>query len=108
MEILEGEKKVFGVSFSLTDAKRLRSHADWYEEKSSDVVYACPEEDKPAWQLRNLADRIEKQLAIEKRLPGGWYTVNVVLNLLIVWLVVVAVNGILEGLLPFVEWLRGQ
>lgn len=41
------------------DVSLLRSHADWYEKMTPDVVYACPEDMKPAWQLRNLADRIE-------------------------------------------------
>ena len=45
--------------FTQDDADMLRHQADWYEKMTPDVVYACPEDMKPAWQLRNLADRIE-------------------------------------------------
>lgn len=44
--------------FTWEDVDRLRSQADWYEKQTSEVVYACPPEMMPGWQLRNLADRI--------------------------------------------------
>ncbi len=47
------------MAFTADDVTRLREHADWYEEMTPDVVYACPEEMMPAWQLRDLANRIE-------------------------------------------------
>ena len=56
-------------TFTELDVSRLREHADWYEEQTTGVIYACPEEDMPAWQLRNLAERIEVLLWSETDRP---------------------------------------
>lgn len=51
--------------FTWEDVRRLRAQADWYEENTEGVVYACPHEMMPAWQLRNHADRLEALLRPE-------------------------------------------
>ena len=44
------------------DADRLRTHADWYQESVKHAVRACAENMMGEWQLRDLANRIERAL----------------------------------------------
>jgi hypothetical protein len=61
-------KCLYGQPFGFTreDVLRLRAHAKWYDEQTQGVVYACPIEDIPSWQLRDMAERIAALLPPEE------------------------------------------
>jgi len=43
--------------------------------------------------------------AIERRIPGGPFTANLVFAILLIWLVIVAMTGIVDGLIPLIDYL---
>ena len=43
--------------------------------------------------------------AIEKRVPGGRFTANAVFVVLLVWLLIAAITGIVDGLKPLIDFL---
>ncbi len=46
--------------------------------------------------------------AVEKRIPGGRFTANLVFGILLLWLLIVAIIGIVDGLIPLIDFLRFQ
>ncbi len=46
--------------------------------------------------------------AVEKRIPGGRFTANLVFGILLLWLLIVAIGGIVDGLIPLIDFLRRQ